>query len=115
MLAEVWGRFRELVELPEEAVTRVEPVVVDLVGVIMLKELREGVYVEVGLGDVEEAGVRTEAGAGVFLVVEVSRRVLWIVLFTPAARLQVQLLLRKRGGSVGARVEAIEKSLGREE
>ena len=67
------------------------------------------------LGDVEEAGVRTEAGAGVFLVVKVSRRVLWIVLFAPAARLQVQPLLRKRGGSVGAGVEAIEKSLGKEE
>ena len=50
-----------------------------------------------------------------FLVVEVSRKVLWIVLFAPAVRLQVQPLLRKRGGSVGAGVEAIEKSLGKEE
>ena len=89
--------------------------VVYLVGLILLMEVREGVQVEVGLGDVEEAGVRTEAGAGVFVVVEVSRRVLWIVLFAPVARLQVQLLLRKRGRSVGARVEAIEKSLGKEE
>ena len=43
MLAEVWGRSGELVESPEEVVTRVEPVVVDLVGVIMVKELGEGV------------------------------------------------------------------------
>ena len=89
--------------------------VVYLVGLILLMEVREGVQVEVGLGDVEEAGVRTEAGAGVFLVVEVSRRVLWIALFAPAVRLQVQLLLRKRGESVGARVEATKKSLGKEE
>ena len=78
-------------------------------------EVREGVQAEVGLGDVEEAEVRTEAGAGVFLVVKVSRRVLWIVLFAPAVRLQVQLLLRKRGKSVGAGVEVTEKSLGKEE
>ena len=103
--------------LPEGEVTTLEPVVVVvyLVGLILLMEVREGVQVEVGLGDVEEAGVRTEAGAGVFLVVEVSRRVLWIALFAPAVRLQVQLLLRKRGESVGARVEATEKSLGKEE
>ena len=66
------------------------------------------------LGDVEEAEVRTEAGAGVFLVVEVSRRVLWIALFAPTVRLQAQLL-RKKGKSVGAGVEVTEKSLGKEE
>ena len=69
------------------------------------------------LGDVEEAEVRTEAGVRVFLVVvvEVSRRALWIALFVPIVRLQVQLLLRKRGKSVGAGVEVTEKSLGKEE
>ena len=50
-----------------------------------------------------------------FLVVEVSQRVLWIALFVPTVRLQVQLLLRKRGKSVGAGVEVTEKSLGKEE
>ena len=66
-----------------------------------------------GLRDVEEAEVRTEAGVRVFLVVvvEVSPRSLWIVLFFPTVR----ILLRKRRKSVGAGVEATEKSLGKEE
>ena len=91
--------------------------VVYLVGLILLMEVKEGVQAEVGLGDVEEAEVRTEAGVRVFLVVvvKVSQRALWIALFVPTVRLQVQLLLRKRGGSVGAGVEAIEKSLRKEE
>ena len=105
--------------LPEVAVTTLEPVVVVvyLVRLILLMEVREGVQAEVGLGDVEEAEVRTEAGVRVFLVVvvEVSRRALWIALFVPIVRLQVQLLLRKRGESVGAGVEVTEKSLGKEE
>ena len=91
--------------------------VVYLVGLILLMEVREGVQAEVGLRDVEEAEVRTEAGVRVFLVVvvKVSQRALWIALFVPTVRLQVQLLLRKRGKSVGAGVEATEKSLGKEE
>ena len=72
MVGEVLERFGYLAGLPEGEVTSLEPVVVVvyLVGLILLMEVREGVQVEVGLGDVEEAGVRTEAGAGVFLVVE---------------------------------------------
>ena len=91
-------------------------VVVYLVGWILLMEVREGVQAEVGLGDVEEAEVRTEAGVRVFLVVvvEVSRS-LWIALFAPTVRLQAQLLLRRKGKSVGAGVEVTEKSLGKEE
>ena len=105
--------------LPEEEVTTLEPVVVVvyLVGLILLMEVREGVQAKVGLGDVEEAEARTEAGVRVFLVVVVkaSPRSLWIVLFVPTVRLQVRILLRKRGKSVGAGVEATEKSLGKEE
>ena len=46
VLAEVWGRSGKLVESPEEVVIEVEPVVVDLVKVVMEKELEEGVRVE---------------------------------------------------------------------
>ena len=48
------------------------------------------------------------------VVVEVSRD-LWIVLCAPTVRLQALPLLRRKGRNVGAGVEVIEKSLGKEE
>ena len=88
VLVEALGRSGELVESSEVVVIEVEPVVVDLVEVIMGKELGEGVQVEVELVGLGEAEVR----AGVYLVVKV-KRVHWIAQFEPTVQVQVQLLL----------------------
>ena len=84
MVGDVLERFGCLVGLPEGEVTSLEPMVVYLIGLIPLMGVKEVVQAVVVLGDVEEAGVRTDVGARVFIVVDVSRRVLWIVLFAPA-------------------------------
>ena len=69
MLAEVWGRFGELVESSEVVAIEVEFVVVDPVEVIMGEELAEGVQIGVELVVLEEAEVG--AGVGVYPVAKV--------------------------------------------
>ena len=114
VLAEVWGRSGKLVESPEEVVIEVEPVVVDLVEVVMEKELEEGVRVEVEHVGLEEVEVRAHQECQ-DVAVEVAATVKARVRPTfHQAQVQVFLQVKVEVGVV-AGAEAIEKSLVREE
>ena len=115
VLAEVWGRSGKLVESPEEVVIEVEPVVVDLVKVVMGKELEERVQVEVEPMGLEEVEVRAHHQCQ-DLAVEVAATAEGRVRPT-FHQAQVQVFLQVKvevEAGAGAVVEAIEMTKRRE-